>query len=123
MRARIRSTQASLLTAFACACAGAWASDPAFRVEPGARTSPSITVEESRRSVTDSRIQADVIQRLEKMENVQGFVAVHTRDSIVRLDGQVSTAGQVHRVGRETRAVDGVRDVENQIRARYGPSH
>jgi len=82
---------------------------------------PGITIEE-RRLTVDQRIQADVMERIAGMQNVSGKIGVESNEAVVTLTGYTSTAGQAYRVGREARAVIGVRYVDNQIRPRIGGS-
>lgn len=97
---------------------------PAPRVAPVAEApavSPPITVEE-KRLTQDERIQADVMDRIANSQNLSGKIGVETRDAVVTLTGYTSTAFQAERAGRAARGVDGVRDVQNLIRARVGGS-
>ncbi len=82
---------------------------------------PPITVEQKRLTV-DERIQADVMDRIAQTQNLSGKIGVETRDAVVTLTGFTSTAFQAERAGRAARSVDGVRDVQNLIRARVGGS-
>ena len=82
---------------------------------------PPITIEHKRLTL-DERIQADVLDRIAGVQNVSGKVGVETHDAVVTLTGRVTNAGQAYRVERMARSVDGVRDVDNRIRARVGGS-
>lgn len=82
---------------------------------------PGIVVED-RRLTVDQRIQGDVMDRIANMRNVSGKVGVTSQDSVVRLTGYTVTAGQARRVASEARGVTGVKDVQNEIRARIGGS-
>ena len=114
--------QVACLAALATFTATATGSDPVFKVQPASAETTSITVEHSRRDPEDIRIQSDVIQRLSRMENVEGLVGVESLEKVVHLSGRVYTNSQASRVEREARSVDGVIDVQNRIRARIGPT-
>jgi len=45
-------------------------------------------------------------------------IAVETRDGVVRLSGEVDTAGQSEAATRVARGIEGVKDVENLIKVR-----
>jgi hypothetical protein len=93
---------------------------PAPVVERSVARDP-ITIEE-RRLTLDERIQADVMDKLARNDNLSGKIGVETRDAVVTLTGYTSTSGQAYRAGREARSVIGVRYVENHIRPRVGGS-
>ena len=101
--------------------APAIATEPA--VAPPERTAAQapITIEE-KRLTRDERIQGDAMDRIAQLGNVSGKVGVESRDAAVTLTGYTSTAAQAQRVARAVQAVDGVRSVENLIRARVGGS-
>lgn len=82
---------------------------------------PPITIEERRLSL-DERIQADVIDRLVSTPYLSGKIGVESHDAIVTLTGYTATAGQARRAEHVVRSVEGVRYVQNQIRARIGGS-
>jgi hypothetical protein len=68
----------------------------------------------------DADITADVQDNIAADPHISGHVDVSTRDGDVTLQGLVSTPGQVDRAGYRTREVDGVGDIDNQLRARVG---
>lgn len=84
-------------------------------------TQPPITIEE-RHLTLDERIQADIIDRIAQAPNISGKIGVESRDAIVTLSGWTTTAGQARRVVRYAYAVEGVKDVQNEIRPRVGGS-
>ena len=47
---------------------------------------------------------------------------MESRDAVVTLTGYTVTAGQAHRAGRYAGSVEGVKYVQNEIRARIGGS-
>lgn len=81
-------------------------------------SAPSITVTEQR--LMDQRIQADVMRVLGANSALTGKVVVESSDQVVTLSGHLATPGQVRMAGRDARAVQGVRHVVNDIRARVG---
>ena len=68
----------------------------------------------------DAAINADVQDRIASDPYINGHIDVSTRNSDVTLQGLVSTPGQVDRAGYRAREVDGVGDIDNQVRARVG---
>lgn len=68
----------------------------------------------------DAAINADVQDHIASDPYINGHIDVSTRDSDVTLQGLVSTPGQVDRAGYRAREVDGVGDIDNQVRARVG---
>jgi hypothetical protein len=82
---------------------------------------PPIVVEQKALTV-DERIQADVMDRLAEAANLSGRIGVETNDAVVTLTGYTVTSGQAYRAERAARSVDGVRYVDNRIRARVGGS-
>lgn len=87
--------------------------------EPVAAAEPPITIEQ-KRLTRDERIQSEVLDRLAAIPNVSGRIGVETNEAVVTLTGLVTTSGQAYRAGREARGVDGVRYVDNRIRAKVG---
>lgn len=88
--------------------------------QPAATMQPPITVEQ-RRLTTDERIQAQLMDVLAQ-SSVSGKIGVESRDAVVTLSGWTTTSGQAQRVARYAWAIEGVKDVQNEIRARVGPS-
>lgn len=70
----------------------------------------------------DEVINRDVVFALSGDSRLSGLIGVATERGIVSLTGLVTTAAQVGRAGRTAASVDGVRDVENLLRARVGPT-
>lgn len=68
----------------------------------------------------DADINADVQDNIAADPHISGHVDVSTRKGDVTLQGLVSTPGQVDRAGYRAREVDGVGDIDNQVRARVG---
>ena len=68
----------------------------------------------------DAAITADVQDNIASDPYISGHIDVSTRNSDVTLQGLVSTPGQVDRAGYRAREVDGVGDIDNQVRARVG---
>ena len=77
---------------------------------------------EQKAMTLDERIQSQVMERIAGMSNASGRIGVESHDAVVTLTGYTVTAAQAHRVERTARSVDGVRAVDNQIRARIGGS-
>ena len=101
---------------------------PAQRIERPApvavervEAEPPITIEHKRLTL-DERIQAEVMDRLATAPHLSGKIGVETHDAVVTLTGLVTTTGQAHRAGREAGRVEGVRYVENRVRAKVGGS-
>lgn len=84
-------------------------------------TQPGITVEERRLS-RDEVIQLAVMDLLRGNDRLSGKIGVESNDSVVRLSGWTTTAGQARRAGQAAASVQGVRHVENEIRPRIGGS-
>jgi osmotically-inducible protein OsmY len=83
---------------------------------------PPITIED-RRLTLDERIQANVMDMLVQAPNLSGKIGVESRDAIVTLTGYTTTSGQAYRAGKYARSVDGVKYVQNDIRARIGGTY
>ena len=102
----------------------ALAPPPAEPVAPATQrvaAEPPVVVQEKAMTL-DERIQANVQDRIASMQNVSGKVGVTTQDQVVTLTGLVTTGGQAYRIGKVAYSVDGVRRVDNQIRAKIGGS-
>ena len=111
---------AAVLVAGTTAWAANQASNPELIVVAQySGASEPITVEQ-RRLTTDGRIQADVMDRLRRMEHIEGLIGVETTGSRVTLTGMVTTSGQAYRAGRVARDAGGVGGVDNQIRSKVG---
>lgn len=67
----------------------------------------------------DARITHEALDNIAADPWINGIVGVETNDSVVTLDGRVSTPGQALRAERDAR-VDGVSEVQNRIRASVG---
>jgi BON domain-containing protein len=68
----------------------------------------------------DAAITSDVRDNIASDPYISGHIDVSTRRNDVTLQGLVSTPGQVDRAGYRAREVDGVGDIDNQVRARVG---
>jgi hypothetical protein len=77
---------------------------------------------EQKAMTLDERIQSQVMERIAGMANASGRIGVESHDAVVTLTGYTVTAAQAYRVERTARGVEGVRAVDNQIRARIGGS-
>jgi hypothetical protein len=82
---------------------------------------PPLTVED-RRLTEDQRIQALVMDKLAAAPNITGLIGVESKDAVVTLTGYTVTAAQAQRAGRHAGSVEGVKSVQNEIRARIGGS-
>ena len=94
------------------------------RPAPVGRTAvaqPPIVIEEKAMS-PDERIQSEVMDHLAYADNLSGRIGVESHDAVVTLTGYTVTAAQAQRAERMARSVDGVRGVDNRIRARIGGS-
>ena len=89
--------------------------------EPIVASTP-ITIED-RRLTQDQRIQANVMDMLAQSPNLSGKIGVESKDAVVTLTGYTSTSGQAYRAGRYAGSVEGVKYVQNDIRARIGGSY
>ena len=67
----------------------------------------------------DARITQEALDNIAADPYINGIVGVETDDSVVTLDGRVSTPGQALRAERDAR-VDGVSEVQNRLRANVG---
>lgn len=94
---------------------------PAPVAERSFAQQPPVTVEAPRMTL-DPRIQADVMDRLASAPSISGKIGVESNGAVVTLTGYTVTAGQAYRAGRIAGAVEGVRHVQNEIRARIGGS-
>ncbi|HET9578190.1 MAG TPA: BON domain-containing protein [Usitatibacter sp.] len=70
----------------------------------------------------DEVITRDVVFALAGDSRLSGRIGVETERGIVSLTGLVANAAQVRHAARAAAGVDGVRDVENLLRARVGPT-
>ena len=77
---------------------------------------------EQKAMTLDERIQSQVMERIAGVANLSGRIGVESHDAVVTLTGHTVTAAQAYRVERTARSVEGVRGVDNQIRARIGGS-
>jgi hypothetical protein len=84
-----------------------------------AEAQPRITIEE-RRLTQDERIQATLMDLLAQAPNLSGKIGVESHDAVVTLSGWTTTSGQAHRAVRLAWSVQGVKDVQNEIRPRAG---
>lgn len=74
------------------------------------------------RMTEDELINRDVVDVLAHDPYLSGRIGVETVDNDVTLSGSVTTPGQVRRAERNAMQVAGVRDVNNELRARVGGS-
>ena len=77
-------------------------------------------VVEAPRANQDDLISADVADRIATDPRIGGVIGVDTYRNNVTLTGRVATQAQADRAGSHAQATDGVRDVNNLIRARVG---
>jgi hypothetical protein len=91
----------------------------ALPAEPPAATQPPITVERQRLTA-DQRIQAQLMDAIAQAPNMSGHIGVESQDQVVTLSGWTTTSGQAQRAVRYAYAIDGVKDVRNEIRPRVG---
>jgi len=70
----------------------------------------------------DDRITSEVIGQIATDPRISGVIGVQTDDNVVTLDGRVTTPGQSRRAEMDARRVDGVAEVQNQLRTRVGGS-
>ncbi len=95
-------------------------STPAPVVERNVTQAP-ITIED-RRMTLDERIQAQVMDKLANAPNISGKIGVESHGAVVTLTGYTVTAAQGQRAGRYAGSIEGVKSVQNEIRARIGGS-
>lgn len=86
-----------------------------------AASEPPIVVEQKAMTL-DERIQSQVMESLAGAANMSGKIGVESHGAVVTLTGYTMTAAQAQRAERLTRRVDGVRSIDNRIRARIGGS-
>ena len=109
-------------------------SEPAPRIErvtpleaaaippiPAHTPQPPIMIEQ-RRLTLDERIQADLLDKLAQAPNISGQIGVESQDAVVTLSGWTTTSGQAQRAVRYAWSTPGVKEVQNEIRPRVGPS-
>ena len=70
----------------------------------------------------DDRITSDVIGQIATDPRISGVIGVQTENNVVTLDGRVTTPGQARRAEMDAHSVDGVAEVQNQLRTRVGGS-
>jgi osmotically-inducible protein OsmY len=85
------------------------------RTEPLTVTAP--------RATNDQLLQQDVMAALSRNPRLSGVIGVETNRGVVALTGRVVTPGMVRTAVREARLVDGVRQVNYDIRTRVGGSY
>lgn len=94
-----------------------------YYVEPATTTTyyyePPVIVT-APRETDDQLINDDVMDALASDASLHGAIGVDTYRGTVRLNGRVTTTGQVERAADDAWSVDGVRDVRNGLRARVG---
>lgn len=88
---------------------------------PASASQPSIIVEQ-KRLTTDERIQAQLMDVIAHAPNMSGQIGVEARDRVVTLSGWTATSGQARRAARYAYGIEGVKNVQNEIRARVGGS-
>ncbi len=81
-------------------------------------TEPPIVVTAPRSE--DEAITNDVVDTLASDPRISGNIGVETFRNNVTLTGRVLTPTQAEIAARDAHSVDGVRDVENRLRARVG---
>lgn len=79
-------------------------------------------VVEKQRLTLDESIQAKVMDAIAQAPNISGRIGVESHNAVVTLSGWTTTQAQAQRAVRYAYAVNGVRDVQNEIRARVGGS-
>ena len=72
------------------------------------------------RANEDDLISADVADRIARDPRIGGVIGVDSFNHDVTLTGRVATQAQADRAERHAQGTDGVRDVNNLIRARVG---
>jgi osmotically-inducible protein OsmY len=85
-------------------------------------TSPTIV--NGQRETPDQRITNDVVDKLSNdprlSRDSNGDLGVETERGVVDLSGVVTTPGDKDRAESDARSVDGVKDVNDNVRARVG---
>lgn len=114
--------EAVVTTGTAEAAAPATAPQRPLPLAERADVAQSPIVIEQKAMTLDERIQSQVMERISGMANASGRIGVESHDAVVTLTGYTVTAAQAYRVERTARSVEGVRAVDNQIRARIGGS-
>jgi osmotically-inducible protein OsmY len=72
------------------------------------------------RSAADQALTSNVIHAIASDPDLDGKISVSSRDGEVTLDGLVATSGQADRAERDAQHVEGVREVQNLVRANVG---
>ena len=86
--------------------------------EPVIATEPIVV--ETPRLTGDQAITEQVMDRIASDETIRGRVGVDTYMNKVTLSGRVGTPWQAEKAQRHAQYTPGVREVDNQIRARIG---
>jgi BON domain len=81
---------------------------------------PRITVRPGTRAEQDAAINNDVVDTLAGDSRLSGRIGVETYRNVVTLSGRVSTPGQVGIASRDAANVDGVDQVQNNLRTTVG---
>lgn len=97
------------------------AAHPAPALERADVSAPPIVIEQKAMTL-DERIQSQVMDRLAATERLSGKIGVESNDAVVTLTGYTVTAAMAHRAERAALGVQGVRGVDNRLRARIGGS-
>jgi hypothetical protein len=87
--------------------------------EAAVYSAPPITVY-GYRADDDRLITQDVADRIAADPRINGNIGISTYRSDVTLTGLVTTPGQAQRAGRDAQSVDGVGNVDNNIRSKVG---
>ena len=95
-------------------------SAPVTYTAPGAVIYNDEIVVVAPRANGDDLISGDVVDRIASDPRIGGTIGVDTYRSNVTLTGRVATEAQKERAERHANSVDGVRDVNNQIRSSVG---
>ena len=75
------------------------------------------------RATPNQLLQQDVMAALARNPRLSGIIGVEANQGVVALTGRVTTPGMVRTAVREARLVDGVRQVNYDIRTRVGGSY
>ena len=75
------------------------------------------------RATPDQLMQQDVMAALRRNPRLSGLIGVEANRGVIALTGRVTTPGMVRTAVREARLVDGVRQVNYDIRTRVGGSY
>lgn len=123
MTARPSLRLSLVFAAVAMACIPAYAQNAVPSDDPTQPTRTEAFTVTAPRATPDQLLQQDVMAALSRNPRLAGIIGVEAGRGVVALTGRVATPGMVRIAVREARQVDGVRQVNYDIRTRVGGSY